>query len=99
MKRKGVVDNLFIIRGIINHAKYLGKELWLTVYDIEKCFDSLCLEDCINSLWDMGVRNDTLFIIYLMNEKAAVNVKAPVGDTDPTCKLILLSRIKFLEQF
>ena len=41
MKGKGVVDNLFIIRGIINHAKYLGKELWLTFYDIEKCFDKM----------------------------------------------------------
>ena len=55
MKGKGVVDNLFILRGIINHENYLGKELWLTFYDIEKCFDSLWLEDCINSLWDLGV--------------------------------------------
>ena len=35
-----VVDNLFILRGIINHANYLGKELWVTFYDIEKWFDS-----------------------------------------------------------
>ena len=83
MKGKGVLDNLFIIRGIINHAKYLGKELWLTFYDIEKCFDSLWLEDCINSLWDMGVRNDILSLIYLMNKEARVTVKTPVGDTDP----------------
>ena len=48
MKGKGVVDNLFILRGIINHANYLGKELWLTFYDIEKCFDSLWLEDLFN---------------------------------------------------
>ena len=82
MKGKGVLDNLFIIRGIINYAKYLGKELWLTFYDIEKCFDSLWLEDCINSLWDMGVRNDILSLIYLMNKEARVTVKTPVGDTD-----------------
>ena len=31
-KGKGVVDNLFIMRGIINHAKYLSKELWLTSF-------------------------------------------------------------------
>ena len=82
MKGKGVVDSLFILRGIINHAKYLGKELWLTFYDIEKCFDSLWLEDCINSLWDMGVRNDMLSLIYLMNKEARVTVKTPIGDTD-----------------
>ena len=82
MKGKGVVDNLFIIRGIINHTKCLVKELWLTLYDIEKCFDSLWLEDCINSLWHMGVRNDILSLIYLINKEARMTVKTPVGDTD-----------------
>ena len=47
-KGKGVVNNLFILRGLIDHTDYLGKELWITFYDIEKCFDSLWLEDCIN---------------------------------------------------
>ena len=30
----------------------------------------------------MGVRNDILFLIYLMNKEAIVTVKTPVGDTD-----------------
>ena len=50
VKGKGVVDNLMILRGITCHAKYLGKELWLSFYCTEKYFDSLWLEDCINSL-------------------------------------------------
>ena len=50
MKGKGVTDNLFILRGIIDHSNYLGKELWISFYDTEKCFDSLWLEDRINSL-------------------------------------------------
>ena len=77
------MDNLFILRGIINHANYLGKELWLTFYDTEKCFDSLWLEDCINSLWDLDVKDDILCLIYLMNIKATVTIKTPLGDTDP----------------
>ena len=83
MKGKGAVDNLFILRGIVNHANYLGKELWLTFYDTEKCFDSLWLEDCINSLWDLDVKDDILCFIYLMNIKATVTIKTPLGDTDP----------------
>ena len=75
MKGKRVVDNLFILRGIINHADYLGRELWLTFYDTEKCSDSLWLEDCINSLWDLGVKDDILCLIYLMNIKATVTIK------------------------
>ena len=84
---KEVVDNLFIVRGIINHATYLNKELWLTFYDIEKCFDSLWLEDCINSLWENGVRDDMLLIIYMMNRHAQITIKTPFGDTDQiVCK-------------
>ena len=41
MKGKGVVDSLFILRATVSHAKYLNKELLITFYDIEKCFDSL----------------------------------------------------------
>ena len=48
----------------------------------EKCSDTLWLEDCINSLWDMGLRNVILSLIYLMNEEARVTVKTPIGDTD-----------------
>ena len=50
MKGKGMVDNLFIITGVIDHALYLGKELSITFFDTEKSFDSLWQEDCINSL-------------------------------------------------
>ena len=92
MKGKGVVDNLFILRGIINHANYLGKELWLTFYDIEKYFDSLWLEDCINSLWDLGVKDDVLCLIYLMNIKATGTIKTPLGDTIHCFSQTLLSR-------
>ena len=67
---KGVVDNLFILRGIINRANYLGKKLWLTFYDTEKCFGSLWLEDFINSLWDLDAKDDSLRLIHLMNIKA-----------------------------
>ena len=49
-KNKGVVDNLFLLKALIDHSKYMDKQLWLTFYEIEKCFDSLWLEDCMNSL-------------------------------------------------
>ena len=59
------------------------KQLWITFYDIEKCFDSLWLEDFINSLWDNGIKDDTLSLIYCLNAKANVIVKTPFGDTNP----------------
>ena len=77
MKGKGVVDNLFILRATVNHAKYLNKELLITFHDKEKCFGSLWFVDCINSLWGVGVKDDTLFLIYFMNTKASVTIKTP----------------------
>ena len=48
VKGKGITDNLFILRRVIDHSKYLQKEIWIIFYDTEKCFDSLWPEDCIN---------------------------------------------------
>ena len=83
VKGKGITDNLFILRGLIDHSKYLQKEIWITFYDIEKCFDSLWLEDCINSLYENGVKNDMLDLIYKMNHKAEIVVRTPFGDCNP----------------
>ena len=66
---KGVVDNLFILSGIIDHSVYLNKPTFVTFYDIEKCFDSVWLKDCINSLWENGAQDDTIYLIYLLNAK------------------------------
>ena len=87
VKNKGVVDNLFLLRGLIDHSKYLKKELWITFY---KCFDSLWLEVCINSLWWCGIDDDILYLIYLLNRKANVIVRTPFGNTQSfeICNLV-----------
>ena len=36
VKEKGVTDNQFLMRGVIDRAKYLKQEVWFTFYDIEK---------------------------------------------------------------
>ena len=53
--------------------------LYITVYDFAQCFDALWLEDCIVSLWKLGIRDETLSTLYDMNKKAVIQVKTPVG--------------------
>ena len=36
----------------------------------------------MNSLWDPGIKDDILSLIYLMNIKATVTIKTPLGDKD-----------------
>ena len=74
-KGKGVIDNLFLLRALIGRSKYMDKQLWITFYNEETCFDSLWLENCINSLWDNSIKDDTLSLMYLMNVKANVIMK------------------------
>ena len=64
--------------------------MWITFYDIKKCFDSLWLEDCINSLWWCGVDDDILYLIYLLNRKADIIVRTPFGNTQlfEICNLV-----------
>ena len=45
VKGKDAVNNLSLLGGLIDHSNYLAKELWMTSYDTEECFDSLWLED------------------------------------------------------
>ena len=69
VKSKRVTDNLFLLRSAIDHCRYLGEELWLTFYDIEKCVDSPWLEDSINSLYENWVNDDILDLIYGLNPR------------------------------
>ena len=60
----------------------LEKNYVFTFYDIEKCFNSLWLADCLNSLWENGIQTDLLYLIYLLNHRARIQVKSPLGITD-----------------
>ena len=64
--------------------------LRITFYDIERCFDSLWLEDCINSSWQCGVDDDILYLIYPLNRKADITVRTPIGNTQSfeVCNLV-----------
>ena len=81
IKKQGSCGQVFVPRDQIDHSKYLKKELWITFYDIEKCFDSLWLEDCINTLWQSGVDDDIPYLIYLLNRNADITVRTPLGNT------------------
>ena len=52
---------------------------------MEKCFDALWLEDCLNDLYDSlpeDMRNDKLALIYQTNVNNLVAVNTSVGQTD-----------------
>ena len=59
----------------------MNKPVYILAYDYSQCFDSLWLEDCLLSLWDLGVSNQLISMIYRMNQHANVSINTPHGRT------------------
>ena len=54
----------------------------ITLYDLEKCFDSLDLIDCCNDMYEAGVKDDKLAAIYEGNRTNKVAINTPCGQTE-----------------
>ena len=56
-KSRNIRDNLFIVNGAINAVKNNDdKPVDIELFDIEKCFDSLWLKECMNDLYEVGLQ-------------------------------------------
>ena len=66
----------------MDHAKYMKKALFITVYDFTQCFDGMWLEDSILSLIKIGVGGKRIALIKELNKTADIVVKTPVGNTE-----------------
>ena len=79
-KNRNIRDNLFVIYAIMNNSKRgNGESCDICVYDIKKCFDSLWMHECINDLFENGLTNDKLCMIYYSNINASIAIKSPSG--------------------
>ena len=78
-------EHLFVINAIINSVKRGPEDpVDIGVFDVNKCFDSLWVEDCINDMFEAGLRNDKLPLLYIMNQNANIAIKNSWGLTERT---------------
>ena len=78
-KHKNIRNHIFVLNGIINEAIQTGKAIDILIYDYRQCFDTLWLDECINDLFDAGIQDDKLALIYEANKVNNVAVKTPFG--------------------
>ena len=78
-------DQTFLLRAAVDHCKYLNKALYIVLYDYKQCFDSLWLSDCLMSLWDIGVKSETLNNLKNLNQTCNMMIKTPIGITNEAC--------------
>ena len=81
-KERNIRDNLFVVYGVINSViqKY-AKPVDIELFDISKCFDSLWLKECLNDLYEAGITNSNLNLIYEGNRQCFLAVNTPRGQT------------------
>ena len=81
-KGRNIRDNLFVVNAITNSIKKGSEEaVDICAYDAEKCFDALWTYECINDLYEAGLQNDRLTLLFKMNASAQVAIKTPHGMT------------------
>ena len=79
-KDRNIRDNIFVLNSI-NNSVVNGTEapIDIQLFDVEKCFDSLWVEECINDVFEAGLTNDKLNLLYLENQNANIAIKTQQG--------------------
>ena len=85
MRKKNIRNHLYVVYGIIN-AVIQGDSpcVDIEIFDLEKCFDVLWLEDVMNDLYDALPNsgcNDKLSLLYKSGCENNVSVKTAGGKT------------------
>ena len=79
-KGRNVRDNKFVLNAILNSNKQGKKDpLDVQIYDVEQCFDALLLQEVISALFQAGLKNYKLPLLFLDNQNAQVAIKTSQG--------------------
>ena len=80
-KGKGCRSNIWILNGIIHETlkNRNMKPVLLQFYDYKQMFDSINLKEAISDIYEYGVKDDNLQLIYKANEQIHMAVKTPGG--------------------
>ena len=83
-KEKGSKNNIFVLNGIIHEVlkSKKMKPVALQIYDYAQMFDSIDLKEALSDIYDVGVNDDTLPLLYKANAEVFMSVKTPAGLTD-----------------
>ena len=83
-KHKGSRNNIFIVNGIIHDVMSSKKKgaVALQIYDYKQMFDAINLEQAASDIFDVGVNDDNLTLLYEANKDVKMAVNTPNGLTE-----------------
>ena len=76
-KKKNIRNHIFVINAVINEALKTKKNIDIQILDYR-----MWLDECINDLFEAGIDDDFLALIYEANKKNQVAIKTPFGNSE-----------------
>lgn len=82
-KFKNIRNHIFIIDAVINEVLVTKTDpIDIEILDYRQCFDGMWLEEVTNDLYEAGIKNRNLALIYEANKTNQVAVQTPHGLTE-----------------
>ena len=80
-KRKNIRNHIFVVNSIIHDvlSKKSNEPIDIMVLDYKQMFDSECLFECMNDVFEAGVDDDYFCLMYEANKENFVAVQTPNG--------------------
>ena len=79
-KNRNIRDNIFVLNAIKNSIVNGDEDpADIQLFDVEKCFDSFWVEEYINDIFEAGLKNDKLGLLFLENQNANIAIKTEGG--------------------
>ena len=80
-KQKNIRNHIFVVNSVMHDVlkNKNKKPVELMVLDYKQMFDSECLFECMNDLYEAGVKDDLFALIYESNRRSYVAVQTPQG--------------------
>ena len=82
-KQMSSINHIFILNGVIHETinSKNNKQVTFQNFDFSQMFDSMRLKKAISDLYNSGMQDDTLSLLYDSNKDINVKVKTPSGLT------------------
>ena len=71
-------EHLFVLRSVIELYQLCDKALILQLYDISKLFDREMLMDCMDAMYNNGIKGKLYRLFYEMNRNTRIKVRTAV---------------------
>ena len=82
-KGRNIRNHIFVVNSVIHDvlSKKTKEPIDIMVLDYKQMFDSECLYECMNDLYEAGIKDDIFALIYEANRENQIAVKTPNGIT------------------